>query len=517
MSMIQSIDARYAQSQVGVGSAKVAASVSNLSSGTKSNANVADLSVGTVLASRVNTLRVAVNNAGQAKSLLDTAKGALTTIIDLIQQQKALTAKAADDSLTDNERGFLDQEFQALTTQIDRIASTTNFNGKTLIDGSINGNGLAATGAAAGSQYITGFGTSVVSAGTFTILSNNKVVGSQSDATVTATKGVADTSTLNMSLNGQAYTAILTDASQTSLVFKGEGGAILTLTTSAVLGSATQDSLDVFAASVQSDLRSSTVTQTRVITASGISYAGGLLAGVSGAATLTKSSQFSSDGTSAPSISGFTVSTAGEVTARVGSATYSGTLTAPSATVAANTITLTNTADSTQTFTIALTGLTATINATTTAGSAGLASALNTAFSSTTSSGGLSFQVGVASTDTISVTIGSAASSGIGTSGASVDTKANALAASDLLDTALNTVVSLVSTVSAGISAFDASINNNSSSIQNADAARSSLLDTDYTAEATTFAESRVMVDAAIAVLTQVNTRIQNLLGLLRQ
>lgn len=143
MTTISSIDARFAQTQVGVASAKVTASVQNLVSGNKADANVADLSVGTVLASRVNTLRVAVGNAGQGKSLLNTAKGALTTILGLLQQQKSLSVKAADDSLSDNERGFLNQEFQAIVTQIDRIASTTNFNGKKLLDGSIDGTGAS--------------------------------------------------------------------------------------------------------------------------------------------------------------------------------------------------------------------------------------------------------------------------------------------------------------------------------------------------------------------------------------
>ena len=139
MTTISSIDARYAQVQVGEASKKVAASVQNLVSGTKSNANVADLSVGTVLASRVNTLRVAVGNAGQGKSLLETAKGGLNTILGLLQQQKALATKSSDDTLGNNERGFLDLEFQALVKEIDRISSTANFNGKALLDGSISG------------------------------------------------------------------------------------------------------------------------------------------------------------------------------------------------------------------------------------------------------------------------------------------------------------------------------------------------------------------------------------------
>ncbi len=145
MSTISSIDARFAQTNIKSASNMVTASVANLVSGAKSDANVADLSVGTVLATRVGTLRVAVGNAGQAKSLLETAKGAANTVLSLLQQQKNLSAKAADDSLSDNERGFLDQEFQSLVSEIDRIASTANFNGKALLDGSISGVATVAT------------------------------------------------------------------------------------------------------------------------------------------------------------------------------------------------------------------------------------------------------------------------------------------------------------------------------------------------------------------------------------
>ncbi len=139
MTTITSIDAQFTQAQIRKSSTGISESAANLSSGEKLNANVADLSVGTVLRTRVATLRTTVINAGQAKSLLSTAKGALETVGNLLQQQKSLAVKAADDSLTSNERGFLNQEFQAITAEIDRIAENTNFNGKSLIDGSISG------------------------------------------------------------------------------------------------------------------------------------------------------------------------------------------------------------------------------------------------------------------------------------------------------------------------------------------------------------------------------------------
>ncbi|MDB2415400.1 flagellin [Rickettsiales bacterium] len=145
MTTVSSSDAKSAQVSISRSNKEVSSSVANLVSGNKVDANVADFSVGSILKSKVGILRTTILNAGQAKSLLQTAKGALNTIADLLNQQKNLAVKSSDDSLSDNERGFLDQEFQALTSEINRIANNTDFNGKKLINGSISGTSSATT------------------------------------------------------------------------------------------------------------------------------------------------------------------------------------------------------------------------------------------------------------------------------------------------------------------------------------------------------------------------------------
>ena len=145
MTTINGANSKIAQANISRSSGEISSVVSNLSSGRRSDANVADFSVGTVLSTKVSTLKTATLNAGQAKSLLETAKGGLSTISDLLTQQKNLATKASDDSLSDNERSFLNQEFQALSTEINRIAANTNFNGKRLLDGSISGESTGST------------------------------------------------------------------------------------------------------------------------------------------------------------------------------------------------------------------------------------------------------------------------------------------------------------------------------------------------------------------------------------
>ena len=183
---ISSSDSKLAQASISRASSAISESVSNLVTGQRKNANVADFSVGTVLSTKVEVLKTATLNAGQAKSLLNTAKGGLETIADLLTSQKNLATKSSDDSLSDNERAFLDQEFQALTKEIDRIAKNTNFNGKALINGSISGE---ASGTTATSETTENF--SLASVGQFrlggSVSSGNLANTLASDTTNTET------------------------------------------------------------------------------------------------------------------------------------------------------------------------------------------------------------------------------------------------------------------------------------------------------------------------------------------
>jgi|GEM_PF-2701055 len=239
MTTISSIDARYAQTSVANSATQVSASVANLTSGVKQNASVADLSVGTILASRVTTLRVAVGNAGQANSLLKTAKGGLDTILSLLQQQQSLATKASDASLSDNERGFLNQEFVGLQTEINAIATYTNFNGVALLDGSISGS--------AGAKTATGISTenySLINSSQFGV-SGTAAAGS---GYINTTEAVAASNTLtfaNSSSTAGTATVTFTDAG-------GKFGASTLTNTFTYAVSAGENAADIAAAFVAS-------------------------------------------------------------------------------------------------------------------------------------------------------------------------------------------------------------------------------------------------------------------------
>lgn len=143
--MINSINtniaAYFAQSNIGIASSMASASVSRLSSGNrivKASDDVAALSTGTSLRTQVTTLRQALTNASQGTSLLQVADGALSQITEILQRQKAIALQAGSGSLTDTDRAYLNQEFQALSSEIDRLTGSVNFNGVKLLNGALS-------------------------------------------------------------------------------------------------------------------------------------------------------------------------------------------------------------------------------------------------------------------------------------------------------------------------------------------------------------------------------------------
>ena len=135
------IAAFYAQANIAAASNSATSSVARLSSGNRivqASDDVAALATGTSLQSQVSALKAAQTNAAQGTSLLQVADGALAQIGNILQQQQSLALQAGAGSLTDTDRGFLNEQFQALSTEINTLASSTTFNGVNLVDGSLS-------------------------------------------------------------------------------------------------------------------------------------------------------------------------------------------------------------------------------------------------------------------------------------------------------------------------------------------------------------------------------------------
>ncbi len=110
-----------------------------LSSGLKINSakdDAAGLQISNRLTSQINGLNVAVKNANDGISIAQTAEGAMQESTNLLQRMRELALQSANGSNSDEDRASLQQEFNALSGELTRIANTTTFGGKNLLDGS---------------------------------------------------------------------------------------------------------------------------------------------------------------------------------------------------------------------------------------------------------------------------------------------------------------------------------------------------------------------------------------------
>ena len=120
-------------------------SLQRLSSGYRINGamdDAAGLGVSERMRAQIRGLAQASRNASDGLSVVQTAEGAMGEISSILIRMRELTVQSASDSITDTERGYLDTEFQDLTSEIDRITESTKFNGNTLLDGTFATTGL---------------------------------------------------------------------------------------------------------------------------------------------------------------------------------------------------------------------------------------------------------------------------------------------------------------------------------------------------------------------------------------
>jgi flagellin len=109
-----------------------------LSTGKKINSakdDAAGLSITNRMTSQVRGLNMAVRNANDGISLMQTSEGALDEVTNILQRMRELAVQASSGTAADSDRTALQSEFTALTDQIDDIATRTDFNGTTLLDG----------------------------------------------------------------------------------------------------------------------------------------------------------------------------------------------------------------------------------------------------------------------------------------------------------------------------------------------------------------------------------------------
>jgi flagellin len=434
-------------------------SLAKLSSGTRvvsARDDAASMAIGARLNATTQALKTATVNVGQANSMLQIADGGMATINDVLTRMKTLSVQSSSGNLSSTERGFLNDEFTQLKSEIDRVSSSTNFNGVQLLgdggDVSLNYTDFNAGSQGGGVSSVNGF------AGV-SITDNNYW------ATDANSNGVTDNS-FSVSINH---------------VTAGGVDQVIMTVTSNIDGAATVND------------RSQSIDVTDYMS----SGSSALSAGDS--ATLA----FDELGLSFDLNANFS-KTVDTVQAGTAGANDFGTDT-----------TFTN----------------------------GVGSTINSATSNTISmsadqgqqlQSNISFQVGAGNTvnDRLSITLtkvdtatlgkGADANGNLGQgtgkslSSSTIDTVANAQAAIDIVSNAIDDLQAARASIGTNQNRLDFAAQNLSTTQENTESARSTLLDLDVASEMTKFTSKQILVQSGVAMLAQANQMPQNLLKLLQ-
>jgi len=128
-----------AQRNLGSISGKLQGSYSRLSSGLRiatAADDAAGLGISEKMRSQIRSFDVASRNAQDGISMVQTAEGSMGEVSNILGRMRELAVQSSNGTLSTNDRATIDTEFGALADEIDRIASTTEFNGIKLGDGS---------------------------------------------------------------------------------------------------------------------------------------------------------------------------------------------------------------------------------------------------------------------------------------------------------------------------------------------------------------------------------------------
>jgi len=146
---VSAMRAAYSSSKAEMG---LSQAIERLSSGRRINSaadDAAGLAIATRMTSEIRGLNAATRNANDGISLAQTAEGGMNEITNMLQRMRELSVQSASGTLTAGDRTNLQAEVSELISQIGDVASRTNFNGVSLLDGT-NASVDIQTGSAAG-------------------------------------------------------------------------------------------------------------------------------------------------------------------------------------------------------------------------------------------------------------------------------------------------------------------------------------------------------------------------------
>ena len=466
---VMSLNAQRNLSTSGMG---LATSLQRLSSGLRINSakdDAAGLAISERFTSQIRGLNQAARNASDGISLTQTAEGAMGETSNLLQRMRELAVQSANSTNSTSDRQALQGELTQLVAEINRISSSTEFNGQRIIDGSFS-NASFQVGANANQTITFAIGSMKASSigGIATATGTEVTAAASTDLTIAvgggAATSIASSAGFTGAANGQDATSAYAKAA--AINDAGIGGLSVTASTAGtqtvgaiggtaadtynltINGVAIYTNQDVATALTNSQLRDAI---------NGVSNQTGVIASLNGGdMTLT-----AADGrniTVTESGTGFTAGTDGlTVTAGDFAAAKRGTLSVSALS------------------TIDIGGTVATVG-------------LNAAI----------------------------ARDALGVDSISISTSAGAQAAILRLDAALGSVSTNRASMGALQSRFTSAITSLQTTSENLSAARSRIMDTDFAAETANLTKSQILQQAGTAMVAQANSIPQNVLSLLR-
>ena len=211
----------------------MSSAMERLSTGSRINSakdDAAGLAISDRMAAQVSGLNMAVRNANDAISMLQTAEGATKEITNMLGRMRELSVQAASGTYTDTDRTALNLEFQALLSEIERIADNTEWNGEKI---------LAGTNAA------------VDTAASETALSKNIQLGASSGQTMTLSlnswQPTVQVDSSMSAASGTARTGVDDKTSEVATVTFGKLAAGETITIAGITVTNTHVSADITA------------------------------------------------------------------------------------------------------------------------------------------------------------------------------------------------------------------------------------------------------------------------------
>jgi flagellin len=495
------VGALMASASASSASKSMATSMNRLATGMRIN-TAADDAAGVAIASRLTSeirgTNQAVRNAADGQALIDTAEGAQTEIVNILQRMRELSVQAANDTNSSDDRLALNDEVEQLTAELDRIADTTTWAGQKLLDGSFVTKTLQ-IGADIGQSLnvsqksmrasdigefkidttaVTMVAAANVGAATNTLTSTGVTVlgkDGTAAATVAAKSSAAtlaaaiNTDTSSTGVKASAHTAIRfsmsgTPAGQTSMSLQGGGSAVV------VSATVTSDSdLSALLSAVN------TYSSTTGVTAE--------FDGSDKSKLIFR--EANGDNINILDFTSTSAAPAGLTSSIEKQSNYEGTAWAGSP------VTLTS------------------------GGAADSTIATGVVRMSSSNSFTISGDTGVA-TSGYNGASATAASTLSTVAAVSISTQSGATSAIGVIDTALGMVSESRAALGAVSNRLDSTISNLTNISANLEAGRSSIQDADFAAESTNLAKNQILSQASTAMLAQANASKQGVLQLLQ-